>query len=43
MKITVFRHKGIFSKIGISRGGVTLVPRYKMQTSNHQALLAKDM
>ena len=43
MKIIGFRHKAIFSKTGILRGGVTLVPRYKMQTSNHQAPPAKDM
>jgi len=33
----------ILSKIGILKGGVTLVPRYKMQTLNHQALPAKQV
>ena len=37
MKIIGFRHNAIFSKIDVLRGGVTLVPRYEMQTSNHQA------
>lgn len=31
----------IFSKIGVLRGGVTLVPKYEMQTSNHPDLPSK--
>jgi len=43
MEIIVFRHNVIFSKTGILRGGVTLVPIYEMQTSNHQDLPDKHV
>jgi len=43
MKITVFRHNAIFSKTDVLMGGVTLVPRYEMQPSNHQASSAKHV
>jgi hypothetical protein len=38
MKNIGFSHIVIFSKRVISGGGVTLVPRYKMQTQFHQDL-----
>jgi len=43
IKIMVFRHNVIFSKTVVLGGGVTLVPRYKMQTLNHQDLPAKHI
>jgi len=37
------RHNEIFSKMSVLKGGLTLVPRYKMQPSFHQALPAKHV
>ena len=38
-----FSHIMKFLESGICRGGVTLVPRYNMQPSLHQALPAKEI
>ena len=37
------RHNAIFSKQGVLMGGLTLVPRYEMQLSNHQGLPDKHL